>query len=139
MEETLDELHKKLKSLADSISSKLNEREGYLNKADEIQKVYDRMLNDKEIIQEYKKDINSFYGKSYNDFKGNNFEYIYKPSVQDLKDSYNSVIHNIDLNLDALNNKILEYKNKGANCLGPIGTLESAYNTVKTQIQNWTN
>ena len=39
MADTLDDLKRNLQSLANSISSKLNERQGYLDKADEIQKV----------------------------------------------------------------------------------------------------
>lgn len=61
------------------------------------------------------------------------------PGIINLRDAYDDVIRNIDSNLDALNNKILEYKNEASNCLGPIGMLQSAYNSVKTQIQNWTN
>lgn len=38
MADTLDDLKRNLQSLANSISSKLNERQGYLDKADEIQK-----------------------------------------------------------------------------------------------------
>lgn len=139
MAETLDDLQRNLRRIASSIASKLNERQGYLDKADEIQKVYDRLFHDKKTIKGYRKDINSFYNQSYNDFIGNNYKYTYKPSVRDLRDSYDDVIRNIDANLDALNNKILEYKNKAADCLGPLGALQSSYNSIKTQIQNWTN
>ena len=139
MADTLDELQRNLKRLASNIANKNNERQGYLNQADEIQRVYNRLLQDKKTINGFRKDINSFYNKSYSDFKGNNFKSTYKPAVEDLRDAYDDVIGNIDLNLDALNNKILEYKNKASNCLGPIGMLESAYNSAKTQILNWTN
>ena len=50
MADTLDDLKRNLQSLANSISSKLNERQGYLDKADEIQKVYDRLARDKKTI-----------------------------------------------------------------------------------------
>ena len=52
--------------MANSISSKLNERQGYLDKADEIQKVYDRLARDKKTIKEYRNDIVYFYKESYN-------------------------------------------------------------------------
>jgi DNA repair exonuclease SbcCD ATPase subunit len=135
MADTLDDLKRNLQSLANSISSKLNERQGYLDKADEIQKVYDRLARDKKTIKEYRNDIVYFYKESYNEFKGDN----YKPSIQDLRDSYDDVISNIDINLDALNNQILSYKNKASGCLGSLGYMQIAYNSVKTQIQNWTN
>ena len=125
--------------MANSISSKLNERQGYLDKADEIQKVYDRLARDKKTIKEYRNDIVYFYKESYNEFKGDNYKYTYKPSIQDLRDSYDDVISNIDLYLDALNNQILSYKNKASGCLGSLGYMQIAYNSVKTQIQNWTN
>ena len=125
--------------MANSISSKLNERQGDLDKADEIQKVYDRLARDKKTIKEYRNDIVYFYKESYNEFKGDNYKYTYKPSIQDLRDSYDDVISNIDINLDALNNQILSYKNKASGCLGSLGYMQIAYNSVKTQIQNWTN
>ena len=139
MADTLDDLKRNLQSLANSISSKLNERQGYLAKADEIQKVYDRLARDKKTIKEYRNDIVYFYKESYNEFKGDNYKYTYKPSIQDLRDSYDDVISNIDINLDALNNQILSYKNKASGCLGSLGYMQIAYNSVKTQIQNWTN
>lgn len=139
MADTLDDLKRNLRSLANSISSKLNERQGYLDKADEIQKVYDRLARDKKTIKEYRNDIVYFYKESYDEFKGDNYKYTYKPSIQDLRDSYDDVISNIDINLDALNNQILSYKNKASGCLGSLGYMQIAYNSVKTQIQNWTN
>ena len=139
MADTLDDLKRNLQSLANSISCKLNERLGYLDKADEIQKVYDRLARDKKTIKEYRNDIVYFYKESYNEFKGDNYKYTYKPSIQDLRDSYDDVISNIDINLDALNNQILSYKNKASGCLGSLGYMQIAYNSVKTQIQNWTN
>lgn len=139
MADTLDDLKRNLQSLANSISSKLNERQGYLDKADEIQKVYDRLARDKKTIKEYRNDIVYFYKESYNEFKGDNYKYTYKSSIQDLRDSYDDVISNIDINLDALNNQILSYKNKASGCLGSLGYMQIAYNSVKTQIQNWTN
>ena len=139
MADTLDDLKRNLQSLANSISSKLNERQGYLDKAEEIQKVYDSLARDKKTIKEYRNDIVYFYKESYNEFKGDNYKYTYKPSIQDLRDSYDDVISNIDINLDALNNQILSYKNKASGCLGSLGYMQIAYNSVKTQIQNWTN
>ena len=139
MADTLDDLKRNLQSLANSISSKLNERQGYLDKADEIQKEYDRLARDKKTIKESRNDIVYFYKESYNEFKGDNYKYTYKPSIQDLRDSYDDVISNIDINLDALNNQILSYKNKASGCLGSLGYMQIAYNSVKTQIQNWTN
>ncbi len=139
MADTLDDLKRNLQSLANSISSKLNERQGYLDKADEIQKVYDRLARDKRQSKNIGMILFIFIRSPYNEFKGDNYKYTYKPSIQDLRDSYDDVISNIDINLDALNNQILSYKNKASGCLGSLGYMQIAYNSVKTQIQNWTN
>ena len=135
----VEDLQRNLQNIKASISNKLNERQRYLDKANEIEQVYNRLLRQKQTVKKYQSDINVFCGKDYGDFRGNNFKCKYKPSTQDLKDAYNSVISRIDVNLDALNNKVMEYRNKASNCLGILGSLESAYNSVKTQIQNWTN
>lgn len=139
MEETLYGLKRTLDNLAREINLKLNERQNYYDKANEIRIVYDRMCQDKNTIQSYRKSVNMFYRKSYVDFLGNNFKYTYKPEVKNLIDAYDIVIKNIDANLDALNNVKLSYETQAANCLGPLGILEASYNTVKTKIQNWTN
>lgn len=73
MEETLDDLKRKLKNIASKISDKMNERQNYLDQAAEIQKIYDRMLQDKKTLKKYKSDIRTFYNKAYTDFKGNKF------------------------------------------------------------------
>lgn len=109
-----------------------------MDKADEIQKVYDRLARDKKTIKEYRNDIVYFYKESYNEFKEITIS-ILMFLIQDLRDSYDDVISNIDINLDALNNQILSYKNKASGCLGSLGYMQIAYNSVKTQIQNWTN
>lgn len=139
MEETLDNLKSSLRTLKKTIDLKINERQGYLNRANEIQKIYNRMYQDKVSVKEYRKSVNTFYKKNYDDFKGNNFKYTYKPAVKDLVNSYDYVIDKIDVNLDSLNNKMLTLKNQASECLGVLGILESSYNTVKTKIENWTN
>lgn len=139
MGETLEGLRQSLNSLARQIDQTLNERQKYFDQADEIKRIYDRMYQDKKTIQSYKKSVDTFYKKRYNDFSGNNFKYTYKPEVKNLLDAYDVVIKNIDTNLDALNDKKLSYEAKAADCLGPLGFLESSYYTVKTKIQNWTN
>lgn len=60
MADTLDELQRNLKRLASNIANKNNERQGYLSQADEIQRVYNRLLQDKKTIKGFRKDINFF-------------------------------------------------------------------------------
>lgn len=139
MSDVLADLNRSLNRIAAGIASKMNERQGYLDKADEVERVYQRLLRDKNQVKGYRDDVRSFSGNTYGGFQGDNFKYKYKPAVQDLADSYDQMIGRIDTNLDALNNKVMEYRNKAAGCLGPLGALESAYHSVKTQIENWTN
>lgn len=139
MGETLEGLKQSLNNLAKQINATVDKRQQYFDRANEIKKIYDRMYQDKETIQSYKKSIDTFYRNSYNDFVGDNFKYIYKVEVKKLLEAYKVVIENIDANLDALNDEKLSYESLAADCLGPLGILESSYYTVKTKIQNWTN
>ena len=136
---TLEELQKLLQKIVDSIRAKKNEQQTYLDKANEVQEVYNRLLQDKRTMKEDRNEIKSFYGTSYTDFVGDNYKNKYKPKVKDLLNSYDQVIRLIDRNLDQLNNEILLYKNQASNCWGILGSLQRSYNTVKTKIQNWTN
>lgn len=139
MSETLEDLKQALANLSSSISSKMNERQGYLNQASDVQSVYDEMYRIKQIIKGYKKDIDALYDETYSNFKGTNFTYSYKPTVKDLWNAYDDTLNKIDTNLDALNNKKLYYNNKASECLGILGGIESTYNSVATRIANWTN
>ena len=101
---TLEELQKSLQKIVDSIRAKKNEQQTYLDKANEVQEVYNRLLQDKRTMKEYRNEIKSFYGTSYTDFVGDNYKNKYKPKVKDLLNSYDQVIRLIDRNLDQLNN-----------------------------------
>lgn len=139
MADSLDGLRNSLSDIARSINETLNRRQGYMNKAAEIRAVYDRLAADKRTIKEYRKSVKTYSSKSFDEFKGNNKTYVYKPEMTNLLDAYDIVIRNIDHNLDALNDEILRQNNLASDCLGPLGYLESAYNTVKTKIENWVN
>lgn len=139
MAETLEELQCSLSDIKSAIANLTAKREQYLNKAEEIKKVYDRLKTDKGTIKDYKRNVKTYMDKSFDDFQGNNHEYSYKPKMTDLLDAYDSVISNIDKNLDALNDEILRQKNLASDCLGPLGTLGKALHTVQTKIENWTN
>lgn len=139
MEETLEELKSSLEDLDNKIVETLNERQSYLNVADDIRIVYNRLKEDKDTMRTYRKNVNLFCDKEYGTFKGNNYKTIYRPQLEALTDSYDIVIEQIDINLDELNKAILSYENKASDCFGIFGTLEKAYNTVKTKIENWIN
>ena len=139
MADTLEGLKNSLNDIKDSITAWTNKRQGYLDKAAEIQAVYDRLKGDKKTIKEYKGTVKTYSRTSFDDFVGNNFEYGHKPKMKDLISSYDTVINKIDINLDALNDEILRQKNLASDCLGPLGELGKALHTVQTKIENWTN
>ncbi|MBR2707594.1 MAG: hypothetical protein IKE74_10240 [Mogibacterium sp.] len=139
MSESLEGLHESLSNIRDSLNHWKRKRQAYLDKAEEIRKVYDRLKKDKDTIQGYKKTVRSYSGKQFTDFKGSNCEYRYKPEIENLLNSYDTVIRNIDINLDRLNDEILRQKNLASDCLGPIGSLGKAFHTVQTKIENWAN
>ncbi len=136
---TLSWLKTKLNSLSTQISTKKAERQGYLNVASDIGKVYGRVRTDKMRMEGYRYDIKTMYKEKYELFKGDRYLHTYKPEMSALLDEYDALIKRMDSNLDALNNAMLEYDNKASACLGPLGVLEKTYNSVHTRIQNWTN
>lgn len=139
MADTLEGLQLSLQNIKDSITAWTNKRQGYLDKAAEIQAVYDRLKKDKDIVKGYKKGVKTYSNNSFPDFVGNNYQYGHKPKMKDLLNSYDSVINNIDANLDALNDAKLQQQNLASDCLGPLGILGKSLHTVQTKIQNWTN
>ena len=139
MADILDELWSSLEDIKDAITAWANKRQAYLDKADEIKVVYDRLKKDKGTVKGYKKSVKSYSNNNYDDFVGNNFEYKYKPTMTDLLTSYDTVIGNIDTNMDKLNDEILRYKNLASDCLGPLGTLGKAFHSIQTEIENWAN
>lgn len=139
MSDTLEGLKNTWGDIKKSITAWTNKRQGYLDKAAEIQAVYDRLKGDKETINGYKKTVKKYSKKSFDDFVGNNFQYGHKPKIDDLLSSYDTVIEKIDANLDALNEEILRYKNLASECWGFLGELGKALHTVETKIENWTN
>lgn len=139
MADTLEGLKNYANDIKNSITEWTNKRQGYLDKAEEIRVVYERLKGDKDTISGYKKDIKKYAKASFEDFVGNNYQYGHKPKMDDLQSSYDTVIEKIDANLDALNEEKLRQQNLASNCLGPLGELGKAWHTVQTKIQNWTN
>ena len=56
----LEDLQKSLQKIVDSIRAKKNEQQIYLNKANEVQEVYNRLLQDKRTMKEYRNEIKTF-------------------------------------------------------------------------------
>ena len=139
MSESIEGLRARRAEIRRSIAALTAKREQYLKKAEEIQRVYDRLKKDKGTVREYRRNVKTYSNRTFNNFQGNNYEYVYKPKMNDLLSSYDALINRIDRNLDALNDEILRQKNLASDCLGPLGVLGKALHTVQTSIENWTN
>ena len=107
--------------------------------AEEIEAVYKRLKEDKELMCGYRDSVESFSNETFDRFAGNLYSTSYKNHVDQLVGSYNQLIRNIDDNMDRLNTLRAQYENKAYQCDGIIGSLRSMINTLVHKIENWTN
>ncbi|SFI09811.1 hypothetical protein SAMN04487830_12228 [Pseudobutyrivibrio sp. OR37] len=128
-----------LQSLRDALNAKKTEKQGYLKTAADIKVIYDRMKEDKDAVIGYKKSVKSFIDEEYSTFKGDLFVNTYQAKGNELISAYETVITNIDTNLDRLNNAKCDYENKAYACDPIIGHLEGLINSIITSIQNQLN
>lgn len=138
---SLIDLQTELIAKRNSLSSQKSKLRDYKNKAEALEKLYNRMKSKKEDMEDMKKDMVSFAHKEYNDWKGNIFDTRYQDKLKnDLVDSkFTKIINIIDDNLDAINTERTKYQNKILNTQGLIGRIEAAINSLVTQIENWFN
>lgn len=137
--EDLESLKASLRKLQQQLANKKAEKQKYLNTASDIKAVYDRMAEDKKTIKGYRDSVKTFGKETYTTFKGNLYSEAYKTKVEALVENYNTVISNLDTNMDRLNTVRAQYENKAYQCNGPIGYLQSAVNSLMHTIQNWVN
>ena len=135
----LQDLKSYLDDILDELEEKQRKKRNYLSIAGEIESIYNRLAEDKKLIREYRNSIKTFSKEELSSFKGNLYSNSYKASMNTLLDDYDTVIGNIDTNLDRLNNARMQYENKAYQCNGPIGYLQSTANSVAHTIQNWFN
>ena len=127
-----------LKQYKAQLAQKQKTREHYLEIAEEIKQIYERMSEDKSTVKSYRRFLKTFRNEKYGDFKGTLYKE-YKTKMKVLLENYNIVINNIDTNMDRLNKEIAKYENKAYECDGVIETLRAAINTVTHTIENWIN
>ncbi len=137
--ETLEDFKNAFDSYKRQLAAKLAERRKYMNIANEIGAVYDRMADDKKAMKEYRNGLKSFANEPYDTFRGKLYLESYKVSTKALAKDYDVVIGNIDTNMDRLNLARCKYENMAYECDGVIGWLETQINTVSHTIQNWIN
>jgi len=117
------------------LEQKQAEKQGYLDTAAQIEKIYQRMSEDKQIIKIHKANVRTFSEAEYSGFQGDLFRNKYEPKLLELLSSYDEVIFNLDNNLDELNLKIAAFENKAYNCDAAIGSLHSLINSLIQQIE----
>lgn len=137
--DTIDSLRADLRYYRNLLQNKQNEKQGYLDVANEIAAVYQRLADDKKTIKGYRDSVKTFVKEKYDSFTGHQFSKEYKPEAQTIVDSYNTLIKNIDSNMDKLNLLRASYENKANMCNGLIGYFQSMVNTLEHSIQNLFN
>lgn len=135
----LDSVKSSLKSFRNQLAAKRAEKQGYLNTAADIGAIYDRMAEDKELIKSYRSSVKTFRKEKFDTFRGNLFSETYKVQLKELIYDYETVISNIDANMDRLNTVRAQYENRAYKCNGPIGYLQSSVNSLVHTIENWVN
>ncbi|MDR2711930.1 MAG: hypothetical protein LBB91_02315 [Clostridiales bacterium] len=116
------------------LQQKQAEKQGYLDTAAEIERIYQRMSEDKRIMKEHKSNIRTFSEAEYLDFKGDLFQNKYEPKLFELLSSYDEVIYNLSYNMEELSMKIAAFNNMAYNCDAAIGLLNSAINSLIQQV-----
>lgn len=137
--DNLDSLKSSLQNFRNRLASKQAEKQGYLNTAASIDAIYAQMAEDKKTIKGYRDSVKEFMNEQFDNFKGHLHSEVYKAQMEKLIADYDTVIANLDTNMDRLNNAKADYENKAYNCNGPIGSLQSSINSLVHTIQNWIN
>lgn len=135
----LDNMKSSLVGKKAELQTQTAERERCMGMAEEIEAVYKRLKEDKELMSGYRDSVKSFSNETFDRFVGNLYSSSYKNHMDQLVSSYNQLIRNIDDNMDRLNTLRAQYENKAYQCDGIIGSLRSVINTLVHKIENWTN
>lgn len=121
------------------MASKKAEKQVFLNIASDIGVIYDRLAEDKELINSYRSSVKAFRKEDFDTFKGKLYLEKYKAQLEALIEDYDLVISNIDTNMDLLNTARIQYENNAYKCNGSIGELQSSVNYLINKIENWVN
>lgn len=135
----LNTLKSDLKDKKSELIAMQSKKTRCLNMASDIDSVYDRMRQDKSVMQDYYEEIKRFYKEKFDKFDGVVYDSRYKIYIEQLVADYEKTIKNIDINMDRLNTEKARYENEAYRCNGLIGYLQSAINSIAHQIENWTN
>lgn len=139
MSSILDSLKASLSQAQAQLASARAQAKAYQEKADEIAGVYEELKEKKKSMKTLKKELKDFKDEKYDLWKGVLWKEDYKTTVGKVVTSYDTVISDIDTNLDNLNLEKAKYQNLANECYGLVGRLASTVNSLITQIQNCVN
>lgn len=128
-----------LRNYRNQLAEKKAEKQKYLDIASDIETVYNRMMEDKSAVKGYRDNVKTFAKEKYDTFKGKLYRDKYIVQMEALIADYNTVISNLDENMDQLNTVKAQYENKAYQCNGAIGYLQSSVNSLVHRIENWVN
>ena len=135
----LDSLQSSLASARAELEAKKRQAEAYRAKAQEIGTVYEELKEKKKSMRTLKSNVEDFKDTKYDAWKGNFWKQEYKGSGEKVVASYDTVIQEIDTNMDNLNLEKTRYENLANDCYGIIGRLASTINSLLAQIENCVN
>lgn len=135
----LDSLQSRLASARAELEAKKRQAEAYRTKAQEIGTVYEELKEKKNSMKTLKSNVEDFKDEKYDAWQGNLWKQEYKGSGEKVVASYDTVIQEIDTNMDNLNLEKTRYENLANDCYGIIGRLASTINSLLTQIENCVN
>lgn len=132
------DINSRIREKENKLKALRNEVSGYQQKIHEIEKIYQRLSNDKKTAKTYRDEIKDLRKHDFSKFDGDLHKQ-YKEKMSELRDAYDKVIDNIDTNMDRLNREKARYENKIYNLAGPIGNLVSGINSLKHEAENMFN
>lgn len=139
VQETYESVKKQVEKAQFEYMIKVQQRQNFMDKADEMRRVYDKLAEDKRNVEGQRNIICQVRDNRFEDFKGDVYNNRYLTQLDNIINSYNRVINGIDANMDALNWKIAEVQNEAYSLDGPLGFLEKGINRLNTRLENWVN
>ena len=135
----IDSLRESLSNARAQLAAARQQADTYRATADKIGGVYEELAEKKKNMETRKRELEDFEDETYDSWKGTLWKEDYKNEVEKVVTSYDTVIDNIDTNLDRLNLEKTRYENLANACYGLAGRLASTVNSLIAQIENCVN
>lgn len=137
--EKAEEIKKQIDSKQFEIGMRMAKRQEYMENADRMREVYDKLADDKQDTIGQKDIMFRVRDTEMSEFKGDVHNNRYAPQIDNIINALERVISGIDANMDALNTRIAEEQNKAYAMDGLIGQLEQGINGLNNKLWNDVN